>query len=91
LADQRVPRLSSTVLAGTLPSFVLAVTPEAPGVSSTTGGGGSGVFVGNGVGVDVGAVVGVGVAVGTLTPAKTLISVTLFIVGLVGSLLPWPR
>jgi hypothetical protein len=32
LADQRVARLPSTVLPGTLPSFVLAVTPPADGV-----------------------------------------------------------
>jgi hypothetical protein len=35
LADQRVARVLSTALAGTLPSFVLAVTAEAPGVTST--------------------------------------------------------
>jgi hypothetical protein len=33
--DQRVARLLSIVLAGTLPSLVLAVTAPAPGVTST--------------------------------------------------------
>src|SRR5205809_102146 len=34
LPDQRVARLLSTTLPGTLVSLVLAVTPEAPGVTS---------------------------------------------------------
>src|SRR5262249_51963154 len=34
LADQRVSRLLSTAFDGTLPSFALAVTPDAPGVIS---------------------------------------------------------
>src|SRR5689334_16905117 len=69
-ADHRVPRLLSTVLPGTLPSLVLAVTPEAGGVTSTSEGGavgvavGAGVGVGRGVGVAVGAGVGVGRGVG---------------------------
>src|SRR5688572_4634751 len=37
-ADQRVDSLSSTVLAGTLPSWLLAVTPPAPGVSTKMSG-----------------------------------------------------
>src|SRR5438046_1018705 len=62
--DQRVARLLSTALAGTLPSFVLAVTAEPAGVISTNAGVavGGGVRVATGVGVGVG--LGVGVAVG---------------------------
>src|SRR5687767_6756824 len=62
-ADQRVDRLLSTVLPGTLPSFVLAVTEPEPGVTSTSPPGG---VVGVGVAVGPGPVVGVGegVAVG---------------------------
>src|SRR5687767_5758127 len=58
-ADQRVDRLLSTVLPGTLPSFVLAVTEPAPGVTSTSPP--AGVV---GVGVGVGPVTGVGVGLG---------------------------
>jgi hypothetical protein len=71
-ADQRVDRLLSTVLPGTLPSFVLAVTEPEPGVTSTSPPGGVvgvGVAVGPGdvgvgVGVALGGFVGVGVGVG---------------------------
>src|SRR5688572_93927 len=85
LADQRVDRLLSTALAGTLPSFVLAVTPEAPGVISDVAGG---VGVAVGVGVTDGEV-GVGVGVGGVPPpdCQISISVTLF---QVLTLLPWP-
>src|SRR5687767_14164353 len=85
LPDQRVARLLSTALPGTLPSFVLAVTPEAPGVISDVAGG---VGVGVGVGVADGEV-GVGVGVGGVVPpdCQISISVTLFHVL---TLLPWP-
>src|SRR5437762_194852 len=69
LADQRVDQLLSTALPGTLPSLVLAVTPAAPGVTSTSAGGtgvavGAEVAVGRGVGVGVAPGIGVAVAVG---------------------------
>jgi hypothetical protein len=68
LPDQRVDRLLSTVLPGTFPSFVFAVTPEADGVISTTPGCVG--VVGVGVGVALGGAVGVGVGVGTAAPPK---------------------
>src|SRR5262245_23816769 len=77
--DQRVARLLSTVFAGKFPSFVLATTADAPGVTSTKDPDGVavGVGVGNttgdvGVGVAVGraATVGVGVGVGTGAPVS---------------------
>jgi hypothetical protein len=60
----------STTLPGTFPSFVLAVTPEAPGVISMSPPGivGVGVGVGVAVGVGVGVPVGVGVGVGVMVP-----------------------
>src|SRR5262245_25734953 len=64
LADQRVARLLSTTLPGRLPSFVLAVTPEALGVTSTSLAGVVAVGVGVGVGVTTTIGVGVGVGVG---------------------------
>jgi hypothetical protein len=92
LPDQRVARLPSTVLAGRLPSFVLAVTAEAGGVISVST---PGAVVGVGVGVgSTGLGVAVGVGVGQTSHAaapKMLTSVTLFIVGLVLPMLPWPR
>src|SRR5690349_5035625 len=53
LADQRVPRLLSTVFAGVLPSFVLAVTAEPGGVTSWD------VPQPQAVGVGVGVLIGV--------------------------------
>jgi hypothetical protein len=70
LADQRVDRLSSTALPGTFPSFVLAITPEAPGVMSVNVPPGVGVAVGTGVGVNGGGVL--------VDSANTWISATLF-------------
>src|SRR5262245_14521829 len=62
LPDQRVARLLSTTLAGTLPSLVLAVTAlPATGISKIPPGTGVGVRVGVGV---TGAPVAVGVGVG---------------------------
>src|SRR5262245_43522930 len=95
LPDQRVVRLLSTVLAGTLVSLVFAVTPAPPGVTSTgvppgvgvVVGVAVGVAVGVGVGVDVGVGVGVAVGVGPLG-AKMLTSVTLLKVEVVA---PCPR
>jgi hypothetical protein len=75
--DHRVVRFASTVFAGRLPSFVLAVTAEPPGVISVWLGTGVGVRVGVGLGVGVAVGTGVGVMVGAVAPPKTLISVTL--------------
>src|SRR5690349_4376159 len=76
-ADQRVARLLSTTLPGTLASLVLAVTADAPGVTSTSFGGTVGVRVGVGVGVAVGVGVTVGTGVGVrsaLGPTSAVVS-----------------
>jgi hypothetical protein len=65
-----VAQLLSTALPGTLPSLALALTPEEPGVTSTSPPTG---VVGVGVGVGPGPVVGVGVGVGVglVPPSQT--------------------
>jgi hypothetical protein len=66
----------STVLAATFESLVLAVTPEAPGVTSTgvVIGVAVGVGVIDGVSVGVGVAVGVGVGLGVLVRVNVIVS-----------------